>query len=200
MDWALNRATFVPLRSQHTSWKNSILQSFFSHTQLTLFCSRWMSRACRASLSLPSFALLLHSLCSPSTRREKASEGDNDWHSYRERDVKVLLTLMITLPPHILLLTLSLSALLLDSSSSLSARLSASSSCRRHTSCLSSALSCCKPISSSDSMLTGRRLLQWLWREPQKQQKLTCWALVNSSMDHNHNSKTFYCSTFTLIL
>lgn len=58
-----------------------------------------------------------------------------------------------------LILTLSRSALLLASSSSFSAWLSASFSSRRHTSCSSSAFSCCHPIHSCDSMLREQMLL-----------------------------------------
>lgn len=49
----------------------------------TLFCSRWISKACLASLSLPSLICFLNCLCSSSTCRP--SEGEADLHSWIRR-------------------------------------------------------------------------------------------------------------------
>lgn len=56
-----------------------------NHHILTLFCNRWISKACLASLSLPSLICFLNCLCSSSTCG--TSEGETNLQSWIKRQM-----------------------------------------------------------------------------------------------------------------
>lgn len=125
------------------------------HSPSTLFCSRCISSACLASLSLPSLSFFFHLLCSSSSSSDRPREGCMVWRSCKSKKKKSFEISWRSCEFNLLFLILTLSwrALVLDSNSSRSARLSASSSCKWHTSRSSSSFCCCQPISTSDSMV-----------------------------------------------
>lgn len=64
---------------------NDNKMTYPDHHILTLFCSRWISKACLASLSLPSLICFLNCLCSSSTCG--TSEGETDLQSWIKRQM-----------------------------------------------------------------------------------------------------------------